>query len=111
MTARDEHAEHVGAGVVQPSFTGLVEQGERRQPAHPFVGLRRPLRFRRTRAQTERVHRLEERLRPRRAEVRAESEAEGEEVSHRDRSLRRHRVAVDRPAGVDEHAPIGELGQ
>ena len=66
---------------------------------------------RRTGAQPELAHRVEQRLRPRRREVHAEPEPERQHVVHRDRPLGRDGVAVDRPRGVDEHPPVGQLGQ
>ena len=107
----DQHAEHVGAGVVEPPLAGLVQEGQRRQAPHPLVGLGWRLRFRRTPAEAEVAHRLQQRLRPRRLEVHAPAELEREDVVHGDRTLRGDRLAVHRPAWLDEDAPPGELGQ
>ena len=106
-----EHAEHVGAGVVQPALARLVQQRQGAEPAHPLVGLGRHLRLRRAGAQAELAHRLEQRLRPRRLEVHAEPEPEREHVVQRDRPVGGDGVAVDRAPRVDEHPPVGELGQ
>ena len=107
----DDHAQHVGAGVVQPVLPRLVQQRQRAQPADPLVGFGRTLRPRWSVAQFQRAHRLEQRLRPRRGEVHSESEAEGEHIAERDRAFGRNGLAVDRATRVGEHTPVGELGQ
>ena len=108
---RDEHTEHVRAGVVEPALPRLVQQRERRQPAHPFVGRGRQLWFRRTAAQGELTHRVEQRLRPGRLEVHPEPEPEREDVVNCDLTVRRNRVSFEGSTPVDEHAAIGELGK
>ena len=109
--AGDQHAEHVGAGVVQPPLARLVEQRQRRQPAHPLVGLRRHLRCRRPA--------------PRPSSPIASSSGCGHGAAKSMPSPRRkvrrsrtvigrcagHGVAVDRSPRVDEDPPVGELGQ
>ena len=107
----DEHTEHVGADVVQPSLARLVQQWQRPEPAHPLIGLGRPLRLRWAVSQPERTHRLEQWLRPRCREVHAEPEQERHDVADRDRSVRRDGLAVDRPSWLDEHPPVGQFRQ
>ena len=107
----DEDAEHVRSGVVQPPFARLVEEGQRRQPAHPLVRLGRLLRFGRAAPMPRSLHRFEQRLGPRRLEVHADPETERQDVVHRDRPMRRDGVALDRAPRVDEHPPVGELGK
>ena len=105
-----EHAQHIGTRVVQPPLARLVQERQRREPAHPLVGLGRHLRLRWPAAEVERVHRLHERLRPRRGEVHAETEAEREQVVDRDGPVA-GTVSPRRPPAVDEHAPVRQLGK
>jgi hypothetical protein len=106
----DQHAEHVRPRVVQPSLPRLIEQRQRGKPAHPFVGRGRPLRFRRTAAQSELAHGLEQRLGPGRLEVHPEPERERQDIANRDRPASRDGVAVKWTAPIDEHPSVGELG-
>ena len=109
--ACDEHAEHIGPAVVEPALAGLVKEGQRREPAHPFVRRRRYLRLGRTGAELELGQRVEERLRPRCREVHADAKPERQHVVQRDRPLGGHRLPVDRTVSVDEHVPVGQLGK
>ncbi len=107
----DEHAEHIGSGVVEPPVAGLVEERQRREPPHPFVRWRRYLRLGRTGAELELGQRVEERLRPRRREIHADAELERQQVVQRDRSPRGHRFPVDRTSSVDKYAPVRQFGK
>ena len=110
--AGDEHAEDVRAGVVQPALARLVQQRQRRRagastrraPAAPAVAGGPP---------------------PRPSSAIASSSGCGHGASKSmpqpsrnvstSRSVigrsRGDGVAVDRPARIDEHPPVGELGQ
>jgi hypothetical protein len=107
----DEHPQDVRADVVQPPLARLVQQGRGGQPADPLVRVGRHLRLGRTAAEAELTHLLQQRLRPRGGEVHAPPQPERQEVAERDRPVRRDGVAVERPPPVDEHPPIGQLGQ
>jgi hypothetical protein len=49
--SRDEDAEYVGTGVVQPPFAGLDHERQGGEAAHPLVRLGRQRRLRRTGAE------------------------------------------------------------
>ena len=97
----DEHAEDVGAGVIEPPLTRLVLERERAEPTDPLVGRRRCGRHGRAGAEREFGHRLEDRLWPGVAEIHTPTESKREHVVDRDRSLGGHRVVewAGRPNG------------
>ena len=107
----DEDTEDVGAVVVRPPCTRLVEQRQCSEPAEPLVGFRGHLGRGRSGADPELVHRLHQRLREGCVEVHAQTGAERQDVVHGDRAFGGDRLAVDRAERVDEHASIGELGE
>ena len=87
----------------------MVEQGQRRQPAHPLIGIGRHLWLGRAGTQPQFSHLLEQRLRPRRPEVHPEAQPKREHVINGDRPASRDRVAVEGTAAIQEHAPLGQL--
>ena len=107
--ARDQHAEHVRAGVVHPALARLVHQRQRSQSAEPLVRRRRG-RARRALAQQQLGHRPLNRIGVRRRHHDAKAHAEREQIAHGDRPLRRHRI-VERGVERAQHAPPGQLGQ
>src|SRR5207237_3382972 len=94
--ARDEHTEDVGRRVVHPLLTRLVHERQRSEPADPLVRRRRRLWLRRSLAETLLAHGLLDWIRVRRGRDDTVARAEGEQVAHRDRPVRRHGVA-ERP--------------
>jgi hypothetical protein len=105
--ARNQHAQHVGARVIEPAFAGLIDQRQAAQPLHEVVG--REIGLNRTERETGIRHRLLDRMPGRPDHHRAQPKGEGQKIAHADRTPRRHRV-VDRPFEAFEHAAAGELG-
>jgi len=78
--SRDEHAQHACAGVVHPSFTGLVHQRQAAQAAPPFVWRRH--RPRRPHANVQLGSRLEDGISIGRREHLPETHTEGQQVAY-----------------------------
>jgi hypothetical protein len=103
----DENSEHIGTGVIEPTFTGLTHERQRRETAHPLVGFGRERRLGWTDAQLKRSSEVVDRARP---EVPAEAHPERQQISHRDGAPCRHRV-VDGSVDSAYDASVGKFGQ
>ena len=107
-SARDQHAQNVGAGVIEPAFAGLIDQRQAAQPLHEVVGREIGLGW--TGRQAGLRHRLLDRMPGRPDHHGAQTEGEGQEIAHADRTLCRHRD-VDRRFEALEHAAVGQFWQ
>ncbi len=108
--ALDQHAQHVGAGVVHPSLARLMHQGQRAEAADPRVGCGLGLRPGRAHPDPLLAHRLLDRERVGRRHDDAEAQPEGQQIAQGDRPARGHRV-VDRPLEPAQDPAVGQLGQ
>ena len=113
--ARHQHAQHRGAGVVQPALAGLGNQRQRAEARDPdiCVRLRYPVR-RADRRQTELLlgggHDWPRRTRGEHLGRQAEAEREREQIASRDRARRRHGL-LQTAVGAFQHLAIGQFGE
>ncbi len=109
-SARDQHTQHVGPRVVHPLLARLVHERQGPEATDPLIRLGRRRRARRTLAKEDLLLGLLDRIRVRRSHDEAEAQAEGQQVAHRDRPVRRHGL-VERPVEPLQHLAVGQLGQ
>ena len=103
-----QHAEHIGAGVVQPLVSGLVGQRQAAEPLHPLVRLDR--RAGGTWCQAGLLQRSLDRVLARRRHDRAQAPHERQQVAHGDRPVRRDRV-VQRRVDPGQDLAAGQFRQ
>src|SRR6266568_264307 len=115
--ARNQHAQHVGSSVIHPHFTRLVHEWKLSQAAYPLIWRRQRIRTWRSHSNLLLIRRLQDRIRhPLRGRGNrwrhhlSKAHAEGKQVTHRDRSVRRHRV-IKPPVEALQHLALGKFGK